>query len=311
VRRPTVSSVVPVFNGERYIAESLRGILSQTRPPDEVVVVDDGSTDGTQDELVPFRSEIRVIKQRNEGHVGAMNRLFSEARGDFVAKCDADDIWEADKLERQLEAVQAHPEVDIVVTGSRFFGMAEGPRVTFPQAGVLEPGELAGTLYRRNFVCASSPLVRRELYRRLGPFDGTLACEDYDFWLRSAAAGAVFFYDPRLLVRYRVHPQQVSQNELRMREGVYTVHRRHAGVGRSPHQVRTVQAEDLLEIARLMVDRERPRQARTLFVSSLRRWPTARALAWVLVLSTPDQLRGPLAERIVWAKRTLVSAAPR
>ena len=309
--RPTVSSVVPVFNGERYIAESLRGILSQTRPPDEVLVVDDGSTDGTQDELVPFRSEIRVIRQRNQGHVGAMNRLFSEARGDFVAKCDADDIWEADKLERQLEAVQVHPEVDIVVTGSRFFGMVEGPRVTFAQAGVLQPRKLATTLYRRNFVCASSPLVRRELYRRLGPFDGTLACEDYDFWLRAFAAGAVFFYDPRLLVRYRVHPEQVSQNELRMREGVYAVHRRYAAEARGAHQARTVQADDLLEIARLIVDQQRPRQARALFVSSLRRWPTVRALAWVLVLSTPDQLRRPLAERIVSAKRTLVSAALR
>ena len=234
MRHPTVSSVVPVFNGERYIAESVRGILSQTRPPDEVVVVDDGSIDGTQDELAAFRNEIRIIRQRNQGHVGAMNRLFSEARGDFVAKCDADDIWEADKLERQLEAVRAHPEVDIVVTGSRFFGMVEGPRVTFAEAGVLQPRKLAGTLYRRNFVCASSPLVRRELYRRLGPFDGTLACEDYDFWLRAFAAGAVFFYDPRLLVRYRVHPQQVSQNELRMREGVYTVHRRYANVAAAP-----------------------------------------------------------------------------
>jgi len=293
VSGPTVSAVVPVFNGERYIAESLRGILSQTRPPNEVVVVDDGSTDATQEELLPFRNEIRVIRQRNQGHVGAMNRLFSEARGDFVAKCDADDIWEADKLERQLEAVRTHPEVDIVVTGSRFFGMVEGPRVSFPEAGVLEPRKLARRLYRRNFVCASSPLVRRELYERLGPFDGTLACEDYDFWLRAFAAGAVFFYDPRLLVRYRVHPQQVSQNELRMREGVYTVHRRYAGVVRGPHQVRAVQADDLLEIARLIVDQHRPREARTLFVSSLRRWPTAPTGGADRVGQAHAGLRGP------------------
>ena len=310
MRSPTVTAVLPVYNGEQYVAEALEAILSQTRPPDEVVVVDDGSTDGTPEILRRFGSEIRVIEQANQGHVGAMNRLFTEARGDYVAKCDADDIWEADKLECQLEAVRANPEVDIVVTGATFFGMVEGPRVSFPQAGVLDRRELSRRLYRRNFVCASSPLVRRALYGRLGPFDGALACEDYDFWLTAVAAGAVFFYDPRLLVRYRVHPGQVSQNELRMREGVYTVHRRYAGLaGRA--LVRTAQADDLLEIARLIIDQERPRRARRLLMSSLRLRPTARALAWVLVLSTPDQLRRPLSERLVSVKRSLVSVPSR
>jgi glycosyltransferase involved in cell wall biosynthesis len=308
---PSVSSVLPVFNGERYVAESLTAILSQTRPPEEVVVVDDGSTDGTQDELAPFRRHIRVIKQPNQGHPGAMNRLFAEARCDYVAKCDADDIWEPDKLERQLEAVGAHPDVDIVLTGARFFGLVEAERVSFPDPGILERRELGRRLYTRNFVCASSPLIRRELYTRLGAFDETLACEDYDFWLRAFAAGAVFYYDPRLLVRYRVHPAQVSQDELRMREHVHVVHQRHAGVAANARVVRRTLADDLLEIARLLVDQERPRRARTLLLSSLRQWPTVRASAWVLVLSTPGQLRRPLGDRLVSLKRTLISAAAR
>ena len=311
MKRPSVSSVLPVFNGERYIAESLTAILSQTRPPEEVVVVDDGSTDGTQDELAPFRKHIRAIKQPNQGHPGAMNRLFAEARGDYVAKCDADDIWEPDKLERQLEAVQAHPDVDIVPTGARFFGLVEAERVSFPQPGILERRDLGRRLYRRNFVCASSPLIRRELYTRLGAFDETLACEDYDFWLRAFAAGAVFYYDPRLLVRYRVHAAQVSQDELRMREDVYTVHQRYADLVNGS-LARKVKADDLLEIARLVVDKdeERPGAARATFMSSLRCWPKPRALAWALVLSTPDQLRRPLSERLVSIKRKLVSAVP-
>ena len=109
------------------------------------------------------------------------------------------------------------------------------------------------------------------------------------------AAGAVFYYEPRLLVRYRVHAAQVSQDELRMREDVYTVHQRYADLVNAP-LARKVKADNLLEIARLVVDKdeERPGAARATFMSSLRCWPKPRALAWALVLSTPDQLRRPL-----------------
>jgi glycosyltransferase involved in cell wall biosynthesis len=302
---PTISAVVPAYNAEEYIRESLTAILSQTHAPEEVVVVDDGSTDGTQDVLALFRDEVRVVRQANRGVAGAMNRCFEEARGDYVAKCDADDIWEPQKLERQFAALLAHPRVDIAIGGARCFGLAEGPRLPYPGAGVLEPRELARSLYRANFVCASSMLIRRELYQQLGPFVDDLACEDYDYWLRALAAGAVFFYDPSSLVRYRSHEQQVSGNVLRMHEAELKVHGWHAALIDDAALVRKVRARDLARIARLQVDQGHPRQAREAFASSLRQRPTLGALAWVALLSAPDRYRRPLADRAVAIKRAL------
>jgi glycosyltransferase involved in cell wall biosynthesis len=305
VKPPTISAVVPAYNAERYIGESLTAILSQTRPPAEVIVVDDGSTDGTGDELARFRGHIRVVSQTNRGVAGAMNRCFEEARGEYVAKCDADDIWEHDKLEWQAEAMLAHPEIDIAFGGARFFGLTEGPRAPYPGAGLLEPLELARRLYRANFVCASSTVVRRSLYRRLGPFLEGLPCEDYDYWLRALKTGAVFFHDPRVLVRYRDHAQQVSNSLLRMHDGECKVHEWHADLVEDSRLVRKTRARDLSNIGRVLSDQDRPSEARAAFISSLRHRPTLRLLAWVLVLSGPDRYRRPLADRLVSIKRTL------
>jgi glycosyltransferase involved in cell wall biosynthesis len=304
MKSPTISAVVPVHNGERYIGESLTAILSQTRPPDEVIVVDDGSTDRTDDELRRFGGDIRVVKQANRGVAGALNRCFEESRGAYVAKCDADDIWELDKLERQSETLLAHPEIDISFSGARFFGLAEGPRSPYPGEGLLDRQELSRRLYRGNFICSCTTVVKRRLYQRLGPFDEELACEDYDFWLRALTAGAVFFHDPSTLVRCRAHSRQVSNDLLRMHEAEYLTHIRHAGLvdSRLAHEVR---ARDLSNVARVLSDQGRPSDARRIFKFSLRHRPTLRVATWVLVLSTPDRVRSRLADRLVSVKRTL------
>jgi glycosyltransferase involved in cell wall biosynthesis len=304
----TISAVVPAYNSERYIGETLTAILSQTRAPDEVIVVDDGSTDRTLDVLAGFSKEIRVVRQANRGVAGAMNTCFEEARCAYVAKCDADDIWELDKLERQVETLREYPEVDIVLTGARFFGLVEGPRAPYPDEGLLDRRQLAKRLYRANFICSCTTLVRRRLFRQLGPFDEEIACEDYDYWLRAVAAGAQFYYDPRQLVRCRAHPQQVSSDLLRMHEAEYTTHRLHSGLAENPGVVERTLARDLSNIARELRDQERPREARTIFLSSLLHRPTPRVLGWIIVLSLPAGVGRPLADRLVSIKRALLSA---
>jgi glycosyltransferase involved in cell wall biosynthesis len=306
MRSPSISAVIRAHNAERYIGESLRAVLSQTHPPEEVVVVDDGSTDGTLGELACFRAEIRVVKQANMGVAGAFNRCFDESRGDYVASCDADDIWEPDKLERQFEAIGGNAEIDIAIAGARFFGHIEGPRASYPAAGILNQRELARSLYRANFVCHSSTVISRRLYGRLGPMVDGILCEDYDYWLRALTAGAVVFYDPAVLVGYRTHADQVSNDLLRMHRAEYMVHSQHAALVDDPRLVRRVLARDLSNIARVLSDEDRPSEARTAFVSSLRRRPTLRVLAWVLVLSTPNSWRRPLADWLVSIKRALL-----
>jgi glycosyltransferase involved in cell wall biosynthesis len=306
---PTVSVVVTVYNGERFIGESLTAILSQTRPPEEVVVVDDGSTDDTPRELERFGGDIRVISQVNGGHANALNRGFREARGDYCAKCDADDIWMPEKLRRQVSSLTAHREIDVAFGGARFFGLSEGPRAPYPDAGLLDRGDLLRSLYRANSICASSTLIRRDLYERLGPFDERLGAEDYDYWMRALRAGARFYHDPSLLVRFRQHESNVSADKLKMHRAELLVHSRYAYLLDSRALARKTMARDLRNIARALSDQDRPEQARAAFVSSLRRSPSPRALAWVLLLSAPERGRRPLAAGLISLKRALYHEA--
>jgi glycosyltransferase involved in cell wall biosynthesis len=291
---PSISVVVTVYNGEEYVVDALTSILGQTHRADEVIVVDDGSTDGTQRELERFAGDIRVIAQANQGHAGALNRGYAEARCDYVAKCDADDIWDPDKLGRQVQALVDHPEIDVAFRGARNFGLADDEWVPAPGEGLLDAHELVRALYRTNLVCATSTLIRRETFERLGPFDVSVPCEDYDYWLRALAAGATFFYDPRALVRCRKHALGATHNLLRMRRGAHLVRQRHAELVGDERLVRRVLAGDLSTIARLLVDDDRPREARATFVASLRRRPTAFALAWLALLAAPTRFHATL-----------------
>jgi glycosyltransferase involved in cell wall biosynthesis len=298
---PSISAVVTVYNAEEYIGESLAGILEQTRPPQEVIVVDDGSTDGTPAELAKFGAEIRVIRQPNRGHAPALNVGFSEARGDYIAKCDADDVWTAEKLERQAAAIVEHPEIDIAFTAVWVFGTLEQSRGLHTAGvsgeGVLERSRLAPALYRANFICPSSTLIRRELYRRLGPFSEDLAGEDYDYWFRALQADARFYYDPEMLVRYRRHDRQITSDVLRTRRGMYEVQAMHADMIEDRRLVNVVLADQMFRIGRVLVDEGRPREARQAFIASLRHGhgrpssTTARALLWAAILGLPAGAR--------------------
>ncbi len=308
--RPTITVVVPVYNAERFLDESLRAVLGQTRPPDEVVVVDDGSTDGTGEVLRRFAGDVRVIRQENAGHAAAYNRGFAAARGDFVARSDADDVWLPAKLARQEELLRRHPEVDVAMTAAWVFGREERLFGDPPGDGVLDPVRFARALYTENSVCSSTVLVRRRLFERIGPFAPGLACEDYDFWLRAAAAGAVFAHDPEVLVRYRRHEANVTNDLLAMFRAAHLVHRRHAGLVDDPRLVRRVLALDLERIGRLLVDQERVPEARRTYRASLRRRPTPSTTAWALLLSLPARQRVAAVAAALRVKRRLAVPAP-
>src|ERR1700676_2964055 len=144
---PSISAVIGAYQAERYIAETLESILGQAHPPDEIIVVDDGSTDGTVRVLERFAEKIRIVRQANRGCAAAFNTAFREASCDFVAECGADDIWESDKLERQVRALRMHPEIDIAFSAARVFGNAEGrwsmPAEEGMSAGIMDWNTLA------------------------------------------------------------------------------------------------------------------------------------------------------------------------
>src|SRR5262249_2428536 len=106
-----ISCIVPVFNGERYLREALDSILAQTYQPLELIVLDDGSTDGTAALVAGYGERIRYLWQANAGEAGARNRGLSIAQGEFVAFLDADDLWHPEKLRRQLARLHDRPEL--------------------------------------------------------------------------------------------------------------------------------------------------------------------------------------------------------
>jgi hypothetical protein len=161
---------------------------------------------------------------------------------------------------------------------------------------------LARTMYRSNPVCPSTTLTRRSLYTRLGAFAEHIPTEDYEYWMRALRARAVFYYDPATLVRYRRHERNASSNYLAMSRTDLLVHTRYAGLV-EPSLVRSVLARDHFVVGRLLRDQERTREARAMFVASLRHRVTPRALAWALLLLAPERHRRALADRLIAIKR--------
>jgi glycosyltransferase involved in cell wall biosynthesis len=278
---------MPAYQAERWIGETLESVLAQTSPPDEVVVVDDGSTDGTAEIVRSFGAPVRLVQQDNGGVSVAYNRAFRESSGDYVAMCPADDIWEPRKLELQREALVAHPEVDVAFAGARYFGIEERDFDGPATAGILNGRDFFREMYRSDVVPAPTAVIRRALFEHVGGFREDLACEDYEFWLRLLQHGAVFFNDPRQLVRLRQHGGNISSQALSMWEMNHQIHEIYAKVLGDDRLARASLARDLRVIGRARLGLGHVETARAAYRASLAQRPTAGGLAWALLLALP------------------------
>lgn len=200
-----ISCIVPVFNGERYLRETVESVLRQTHSPLELIVADDGSTDRTRPIIETYGDRVRYLHQANQGHAAARNLGLSAARGEFVAFLDADDLWHAEKLERQIARFRARPSLDVCVTHVQNFWTPEldsGPgRSDDPQLARPLPGYRSVTL-----------LARRSLFDEVGHFNPALRHgNDTDWFLRAADYGAVIELMPDVLVYRRLHEANRSR----------------------------------------------------------------------------------------------------
>ncbi len=196
---PTVSVVIPAYNAAATIEAAIRSALEQTRPPDEIIVVDDGSSDNTAAIVAAMHPAITLIRQANAGCGRARNTGVRSAHGDWLALLDADDLWLPTKLERQLPET-ADPRVGVVVCGARDKdGRSLGRRITFDD------------LWTRNGAAVCSALVRRNAFAAAGGFWSERACEDYHLWLRLTASGWIMANCPEDLVVYAPTVQSLSR----------------------------------------------------------------------------------------------------
>jgi glycosyltransferase involved in cell wall biosynthesis len=199
-----VSAVIPCYNAEPFLAEAIESALSQSRPPDEIVVLDDKSTDGSARLAASFGDRVRVVDGPHRGVAAARNAVVGAARGDLIAWLDADDTWERDKLERQIPRFD-DPTVGLVYCRTRRFESETSWPLEMPEGDVFEQ------LYFRNFVaCPTVVVVRRQALLDAGGFDDSLRnAEDVDAWLRIARTWK-FAAVPRTLCKYRSHADQLS-----------------------------------------------------------------------------------------------------
>ncbi len=203
-----VSVIIPVFNCERYLGEAIESVLAQSRRPDQVIVVDDGSTDGSAAVAQSFGSSIQYRFQSNQGTGAARNTGLKLAEGEFIAFLDADDLWVEHRLRRQLDAFEANPDLDIV---SGYVEQFHSPELDED--------------FKRRISCPSQPipgyvvvamLIKRKVFDRVGPFETTWQVGAEMSWhLRLQEVGMRMSMLPDVVLRRRLHENNkgITQRE--------------------------------------------------------------------------------------------------
>jgi len=206
---PSVSVILPTFNRCGYLRQAVDSVLSQTSPANEIIVVDDGSTDGTGALLKTYGNHLKVIRQHNRGVSAARNAGIRQARGEFIALLDSDDYWLPGKLAAQQAFFKARPDALICQTEETW--IRNGKRVN-PKR---RHQKFSGMIFEKTLpLCLVSPsavMIRRALFDEVGLFDESLpACEDYDLWLRISWKHPVYLIETPLIVKQGGHEDQLS-----------------------------------------------------------------------------------------------------
>lgn len=216
-----VSVLIPVFNQERYIAEAVDSVLRQTYSQIELIVVDDGSTDRTPEILEGYGSRLVSIRQANAGAATALNRGVEAASGELVGWLSSDDVYEASKVERQVELFEAQPNVSLVYTDFNVIDGAGRVIRTVRSPYYSDRKEFIRRLILGNFVNGSSVIARKEALTSTGLFDPEMAYHaDANMWLRLLKRHD-FGHVPEVLLNYRWHAGNASNNVEAMRRHRY------------------------------------------------------------------------------------------
>ncbi|MCF6188121.1 MAG: glycosyltransferase family 2 protein [Desulfobulbaceae bacterium] len=208
-----VSVIVPTYNRAKYIKRAMDSVLGQTRPPDELIIVDDGSTDNTLEiiEQTALRAAfpVRVLRRENRGAAAARNVGIAHATGDFLCFLDSDDWWDKKKIELQLEAMHGKPDSSISHTREIWF--RNGVRVNQKKKHAPGNGHIFADCLKMCVVGMSTVMVKKELFTNYGFFNEALpCCEDYDLWLRVAREQPFLLVDHALTLKEGGRDDQLS-----------------------------------------------------------------------------------------------------
>ncbi|HEU4799888.1 MAG TPA: glycosyltransferase family A protein [Gemmatimonadales bacterium] len=282
-----MSVVIPSFNARPWLGEAIQSVRGQTLPPDEIIVVDDGSTDGSVEAAREAGATQVLSDGTNRGPGGTRNRGIQAASGDLVAFLDADDRWLPDHLERSVACLERHPDTDIVFSGYRLFGESNLELPSRVESG--RALDLSVELLDVNHVLQSAAVARRGALLAVGGYDEARRYgEDFELWLR-LSMNSKFVSTGAITVEYRTHPAQVTARPARMYQGAW--------------EARAIHVARMLE--------RNPGDRGALHALLQRRWEADLQVAWrerddevlrtVLALDrfVPDS--GPIAAR--WRRR--------
>jgi len=229
----TISVIIPAYKAAKTIGRALASVVTQTLRPDEIIVVDDGSHDGTFKAAEAFKVHmnginLKVINQQNLGAGAARNRAIAEASGTWLAFLDADDEWLPEKLALSVESINKH---DLTLFAHNYLAIKEGEETWVDCAARYSAAaDPYIALYRKGFLATSTILVRRDAVIEAGCFDETLAAaQDFDLWLNILKKDdAAFRVEPDALTRYHITPGSITSHTARRLDCSLRIATRHA-----------------------------------------------------------------------------------
>ena len=204
-----ISVVIPSYNRKDFLKRSIDSAINQTKKPLEIIVVDDGSTDGTETMIKSDYDFVKFIKQKNKGVSAARNIGIKVSIGEWICFLDSDDEWKKDKLEKQINAMKSNP-------GYKFFHSNEiwiknGLRINQKKKHKKYGGDIFDKCLDMCRISPSSVMIDKTVFDEVGNFNEDLVvCEDYELWLRICDKYRVFFIDEPLIIKYGGHQGQLS-----------------------------------------------------------------------------------------------------
>ncbi len=206
--KPVVSVIITTHNRREFVQEAIESVLKQDFSDYEIIVVDDGSTDGTEKALRASK-DVTYCFQENRGVSGARNQGLEIARGKLISFLDSDDLWTPKKLKIQTEVMEKNPEINVTYTDEIW--IRNGSRVNPKNKHRKYSGLIFEKCLPLCIISPSSVMLRREVFDKVGTFDEDLpVCEDYDLWLRIAARFPILFINEKLIIKRGGHEGQLS-----------------------------------------------------------------------------------------------------
>ena len=210
---PTVSVVIPTYNRSNFLRESINSAIEQSRPADEIIIIDDASTDDTKNVVQSYSSDnIRYIFKNHSGAPDTRNQGIDEARGDYILWLDDDDTLEPNAIESHLEIIKSQPSVDVIYGKLQYFDDRTGNflKIFDPKDWHANSSMLISTLIKGSCIPNPATMIKKCAYEKIGRYDLNFKrAHDYEFWTR-AASSLIFKKNDNIICRYRLHSNNMS-----------------------------------------------------------------------------------------------------